>query len=228
MRLSDADAIAEGNELLAETVRPARVRALRAAIDTREIVLDMRYVGQEHTLTISVPGDGAISAGADGIRDAFTADYDRTFGHVIDEEIEIVSLRATIRTELPRRAAEQQAAGGRSRRRRHGRGVVVHARRADAVRARRSRRRSASTGSQARRSCSRRRPRHTSMPSSTAVSAPAESSRCATRRESEMLGEPVVYRAGLGGEGRAADADPITTEVIRHGLNSAAEAMKRR
>ena len=72
----------------------------------------MRYVGQEHTLTISVPGDGAISAGADGIRDAFTADYDRTFGHVIDEEIEIVSLRATIRTELPRRAAEQQAAGG--------------------------------------------------------------------------------------------------------------------
>ena len=31
---------------------------------------------------------------------------------MIDEEIEIVSLRATIRTELPRRAAEQQAAGG--------------------------------------------------------------------------------------------------------------------
>jgi N-methylhydantoinase B len=42
-----------------------------------------------------------------------------------------------------------------------------------------------------------------------------------------MLGEPVVYRAGLRGEGRAADADPITTEVIRHGLNSAAEAIKR-
>src|SRR5580765_5648780 len=42
-----------------------------------------------------------------------------------------------------------------------------------------------------------------------------------------MLGEPVVYRAGLRGEDRAADADPITTEVIRHGLNSAAEAIKR-
>ena len=42
-----------------------------------------------------------------------------------------------------------------------------------------------------------------------------------------MLGEPVVYRAGLGGKGRAGDADPITTEVIRHGLNSAAEAIKR-
>jgi N-methylhydantoinase B len=39
--------------------------------------------------------------------------------------------------------------------------------------------------------------------------------------------EPVVYRAGLTGSGRAAEADPITTEVIRHGLNSAAEAIKR-
>ena len=27
----------------------------RAAIDTREVALDMRYVGQEHTLTIAVP-----------------------------------------------------------------------------------------------------------------------------------------------------------------------------
>jgi len=54
-----------------------------------------------------VPGDGAISADAETIREAFAGDYDRTFGHVIDEEIEIVSLRATIRTELPRRAAEQ-------------------------------------------------------------------------------------------------------------------------
>lgn len=42
-----------------------------------------------------------------------------------------------------------------------------------------------------------------------------------------MRAEPVVYRAGLTGAGRAADADPITTEVIRHGLNSAAEAIKR-
>jgi N-methylhydantoinase B len=42
-----------------------------------------------------------------------------------------------------------------------------------------------------------------------------------------MLGEPVVYRAGKRGSGNAADADPVTTEVIRHGLNSAAEAIKR-
>ena len=102
MRLDDP-AIAEGDELLAEMFAQLESRAT-GRDHTREIVLDMRYVGQEHTLTVSVPGDGAISAGAEESRDAFTADYDRTFGHVIDEEIEIVSLRATIRTELPRRA----------------------------------------------------------------------------------------------------------------------------
>lgn len=42
-----------------------------------------------------------------------------------------------------------------------------------------------------------------------------------------MLQEAVVHRAGQAGSGRSAAADPITTEVIRHGLNSAAEAIKR-
>ena len=39
--------------------------------------------------------------------------------------------------------------------------------------------------------------------------------------------EPVVYRAGMGTASGVVDADPITTEVIRHGLDSAAEQMKR-
>ena len=39
--------------------------------------------------------------------------------------------------------------------------------------------------------------------------------------------EPIVYRAGMGTSTGVADADPITTEVIRHGLNSAANQMKR-
>src|SRR5205085_2512874 len=38
---------------------------------------------------------------------------------------------------------------------------------------------------------------------------------------------PFVYRAGLGSAIGAVDADPVTTEVIRHGLNAAAERMKR-
>jgi N-methylhydantoinase B len=43
-----------------------------------------------------------------------------------------------------------------------------------------------------------------------------------------MSAEPVVYTATAEtGAGVAVDADPVTTEVIRHGLNSAAEQMKR-
>lgn len=39
--------------------------------------------------------------------------------------------------------------------------------------------------------------------------------------------DAVVHRAGIGRASGAADADPILTEVIRHGLNSAALQMKR-
>ena len=42
-----------------------------------------------------------------------------------------------------------------------------------------------------------------------------------------VAAERVVHRAGRGAASGAVDADPITTEVIRHGLNSAAEQMKR-
>src|SRR6266536_6164354 len=39
--------------------------------------------------------------------------------------------------------------------------------------------------------------------------------------------EPVAYRAGAGCATGQEDADPITTELIRNGLNSAANQMKR-
>jgi N-methylhydantoinase B len=42
-----------------------------------------------------------------------------------------------------------------------------------------------------------------------------------------MTVETTVYRAGMGTATGAVDADPITTEVIRHGLDSAANQMKR-
>src|SRR5262249_46891469 len=60
-----------------------------------------------------------------------------------------------------------------------------------------------------------------------------ESMRAGTiRRRSAMTTEAtqagsIVYRAGLGTSAGVVDADPVTTEVIRHGLNSAAEQMKR-
>src|SRR5260370_26034838 len=42
-----------------------------------------------------------------------------------------------------------------------------------------------------------------------------------------MTAQVVVSRAGIGRASGIVDADPITTEVIRHGLNSAANQMKR-
>jgi N-methylhydantoinase A len=65
---------------------------------TREERLDLRYVGQEHTLTVTLPRE----AGAETLRTLFGRDYDRTFGHTMDEDIEIVTLRVAFRNELPR------------------------------------------------------------------------------------------------------------------------------
>jgi N-methylhydantoinase A len=50
--------------------------------------------------------DGRISAHTQDIHEAFTREYDRTFGHTMDERVEIVSVRATLRIPLPRRAEE--------------------------------------------------------------------------------------------------------------------------
>jgi N-methylhydantoinase A len=89
----------------------ARAASTRGAADTvREVAADMRYAGQEHTITIALTcdEDGRITASLDDIGSAFTQEYAKTFGHEMDEEIEIVSLRATLRTPLPRRASEQR------------------------------------------------------------------------------------------------------------------------
>jgi N-methylhydantoinase A len=101
LRLS-ADGLADAQGVLAELF------AGLGQGEGREIGLDMRYVGQEHTLTVAAdPADGA-----DTIRDSFVRDYATTFGHTMQEEVEIVALRATVRTPLPRRAAEQPPGAG--------------------------------------------------------------------------------------------------------------------
>jgi len=76
--------------------------ALRADTDTssatREVNLEMRYTGQEHTLTVSAAYDGgrfgctAKSLGAD-----FIQQYERTFGITLEEPLEIVAIRASLR-----------------------------------------------------------------------------------------------------------------------------------
>jgi N-methylhydantoinase A len=109
MKLRD-NALQNANRILAELFATL---ASRAAIanghdSSREVDLDMRYAGQEYTITVAVrsSADGQIVSSAQDIRDAFTREYDRTFGHTMDEQVEIVSVRATLRTPLPRRTEE--------------------------------------------------------------------------------------------------------------------------
>jgi N-methylhydantoinase A len=76
----------------------------------------MRYAGQEHTITVNVPSDdGRLATDEHGLRDLFTREYGRTFAHTMEEEVEIVSLRATLRTPLPRRGGQRVAAASDGR-----------------------------------------------------------------------------------------------------------------
>jgi N-methylhydantoinase A len=80
--------------------------------EVAEAALDLRYLGQEYTLTVRPPtADGRIAVSATEVRELFEADYDRTFGHTLEEPVEIVSVRAAVSKPLPRKAAETNGAG---------------------------------------------------------------------------------------------------------------------
>jgi N-methylhydantoinase A len=98
--------IDEINELLRELFDDlaARTTSANGASLERSIALDMRYVGQEHSLTISLAEPaGRLTIGAEAARSLFMLEYERTFGHQMDEPVELVAVRATVRTPLPRR-----------------------------------------------------------------------------------------------------------------------------
>ncbi len=74
----------------------------------RIVALDLRYAGQEHTLTIRTETDGRLAAGdLEAIARDFETDYERRFGTTLEEPLELVTLRATTRTGLPRKARER-------------------------------------------------------------------------------------------------------------------------
>jgi N-methylhydantoinase A len=80
--------------------------------EEREPALDLRYVGQEYTLTVLPRAEGGkIVAPADEIAADFKRDYLRTFGHQLEVPVEIVNVRATTRTALPRKANEKAVSG---------------------------------------------------------------------------------------------------------------------
>lgn len=68
--------------------------------------LDLRYKGQEHWLSVEVPYEGgSLAEDVGSIAERFRAEYRRAFGNTMNDAIEIVSVRATVRVPLPRREA---------------------------------------------------------------------------------------------------------------------------
>ena len=70
----------------------------------REVGLDMRYGGQEHTITVAPATlDGRINENSEAITQRFNKAYLQTYGVELDSNIEIVSIRAAVRQPLSRR-----------------------------------------------------------------------------------------------------------------------------
>jgi N-methylhydantoinase A len=103
MKLDD-EAVAEADAILRDLFGQLETRReVGHGEHVREVGLDMRYAGQEHSLTVPISTqDGEIQWNAEQVRAAFTEDYRRTFAHEMDEDVQIVSVRATVRTPLPR------------------------------------------------------------------------------------------------------------------------------
>ncbi|MEM7739588.1 MAG: hydantoinase/oxoprolinase family protein [Pseudomonadota bacterium] len=81
-----------------------------------EANIDMRYVGQEHVVSVAVPLDGDhIAVSGDDVAALFTKEYANHYGVTLDETpIEIVVMRATMRRALPERDAKEPSTGNGS------------------------------------------------------------------------------------------------------------------
>lgn len=94
----DDDGLAEASRTLEE---------LFAAFDgakqtVQEAAVNLRYSGQEHTLTLPVEWDESrVVMESAALVEAFTRSYDSTFGHTMTEPVELVTMRATLRDVLP-------------------------------------------------------------------------------------------------------------------------------
>jgi N-methylhydantoinase A len=102
-----AELIAQGKKALgASRIRPQRVTISRAA--------DMRYVGQEHPVTVQLPPDVFRRRNAEALKEQFDQEHLRRYGtNAPNERAEIVSLRATVTGVLKNPPLERIARGGK-------------------------------------------------------------------------------------------------------------------
>ena len=101
-------AAALANQLFSQLTAPGAGDATE-----RELHLDLRYRGQEHSLTVAAPFvEGRIAGGPDALVELFEAEYARTFGITMDEELELVCVRAVTRSPRERGGPMAPVAGG--------------------------------------------------------------------------------------------------------------------
>ncbi len=103
-----ADLVADGKKALAASgIRPSRTSVARAA--------DMRYVGQEHPVTVHLPPDVFRRRDREALKHQFDEEHLRRYGTCApDEQAEIVSLRATVTGVLKKPPLEPIARGARA------------------------------------------------------------------------------------------------------------------
>jgi N-methylhydantoinase A len=105
----------EADLLLAELLDELRSRpgSGHGAEAVPAAALDLRYSGQEYSLTLPVPytETRGVSADVQWVASAFEEEYEKIFGHRMDEAIEIVAVRGTLRTSMPERVTAPASAG---------------------------------------------------------------------------------------------------------------------
>jgi N-methylhydantoinase A len=102
-----AQLIDDGKKALAASgIEPGRIAVTRAA--------DMRYVGQEHPVTVALPPEVFRRKSRDALKARFDEEHLQRYGTCAPEEAaEIVSLRATVTGAMKKPALERVARGGR-------------------------------------------------------------------------------------------------------------------
>jgi len=101
----DQQGIARAEETLVRLFAQLDARSEKrvAGVVTHEAELDLRYPGQEYTLTIPIALDGErIGEEPAAIAARFGEAYERNYGHSFDVGVDILSVRAIERTALPR------------------------------------------------------------------------------------------------------------------------------
>ena len=103
MPLND-ESLDAANEILDGLFKELKSRAATGINGTetqREVALDLRYTGQEHSINIQpAAADGTVTATAAEVQNRFEAAYNEAYGGILDTPVEIVSIRASVRQPL--------------------------------------------------------------------------------------------------------------------------------